>query len=398
MDPYLNDWLHLLFRWLHVVTGAAWIGTSFYFNWLNHNIRPNPEETDATVKGELWSVHGGDFWKVTKFDGAPAKLPETLHWFKFEAYFTWLSGMVLLLLVYWLQADAFMIDPRVAELSGGTAVALGIGTLAVGWLVYDGLCRSPLAKKPQLLAAVGLGLIAGLVYGLSTVLAPRAVYMHVGAMLGTCMAANVFFVIIPGQKAMVDAMMAGQEPDRSKGEGGSLRSLHNNYLTLPVLFVMVSNHFPITFGHPQGWAILLAVFAIGMGVRHAFNLEHLGQKNPLILPAAAIATIALSVVSKPEPLSVTAVPDGTTVSFADARGIIMTRCTPCHATVPTQPGFAAPPKDMVFESADDIHRHADAIYTQAIATAIMPLGNLTKMTDEERGKLAAWFDAGRPKN
>ena len=392
IDPYISDWLSLLARWFHIIVGAAWIGTSFYFNWLNNNVRPPEQDTGEGVKGELWSVHGGAFYQVRKFQVAPSKLPKTLHWFKWEAYLTWISGVCLLSIVYYLGADRYLIDPSVADISAATGIGIGAGALISSWLVYDLMCRSPLHKRPVAFAVIGFTLATAAAYGLSQFLSPRAAYIHIGAMLGTCMALNVFFVIIPGQRQMVDAMLAGEEPDPEGGRRGSLRSLHNNYMTLPVLFIMVSNHYPITFGHEHAWAVLAAISLLGAGVRHWFNLHGKGEKNVWILPAAAIGMVSLAFVSAPEPLE----PPAEGSSFAQVQSIITERCTPCHAENPAHYSVVAPPKDVVLETPEQLVRHAASIKSQAVDSRIMPLGNLTNMTDDERAVIAAWVSAGSP--
>ena len=389
IDPYILDWLNLLARWFHIVIGAAWIGTSFYFNWLNNNLRP-PESAPKEVGGELWSVHGGAFYQVRKFKVAPAVLPKTLHWFKYEAYFTWVSGICLLAVVYYLSADVYLIDPSVADISPLTGIGIGIGTLVGGWVVYDLMCRSPLRKHGMVLGALGFGLTALVAFGLTQVLSPRAAYIHVGAMLGTCMAANVFFVIIPGQRKMVDAMTAGEDPDPEAGLAGSLRSLHNNYMTLPVMFIMVSNHYPFVLGHSMNWALLAALILIGAGVRHWFNLRGRGELNVWILPVAVLATVALAFVGKPAPI---AKPEGA-VSFAQVEAIITERCTACHAEKPTYELIVAPPKNVMLDTPERIVTQAQAIYAQSVVTKIMPLGNVTNMTDEERGIVGKWVEEG----
>jgi len=392
-DPWLTDWLHLLARWFHLIVGAAWIGTSFYFNWLNNNVRPVADEENpgGRLAGALWSVHGGAFYRVQKFKGAPEKLPETLHWFKWEAYLTWISGVSLLFLVYWLHAGTMMV-PAGSELSAGAAAGIGAGSLVVGWVVYDLLCRSPLVRFPKVLAALGFALMTGAAFGLSEVFSARAAYIHVGAMMGTMMALNVFFVIIPGQRAMVDAMTKGEEPDVSKGAAGSLRSLHNNYFTLPVLYIMVSNHFPFTYGHEAGWAVLAALAVLGAGVRHWFNLTGRGEKNVWILPAAAVAMGALAFVSHgPRETTGAEAP-----AFAEVQTVVNARCVACHADNPTWPGMVANPKGVNLETADNIVRNARGIKAQAVDSQIMPLGNLTEITDAERALLGAWVDAGAP--
>lgn len=384
------DWVSLTIRWLHFVFGAAWIGTSFYFVWLNNHIREE-EGQDPEVAGGLWSVHGGAFYRVIKYKVAPEKLPKMLHWFKWEAYLTWITGVGLLIFVYYFNAELFMVDPAVSSISPWAAVALGITAIVVSWFVYDILCSSPLVNNGPVLATLGLLLVAGLAWTLSQMLGPRAAYMHVGASLGTIMAANVFFVIIPNQRRMVDAMLAGKEPDPKYGIAGAQRSLHNNYLTLPVLFVMISNHFPFTYGHPLSWAILVALFVCGALARHYFNLKGRGISAPWLLPLAATGMIALAFVGSPRP-NVTR-PSGE-VSFADAQLVITRRCLLCHARTPGHPAFTAPPQGFSFDHPVDIARHAEEIYETTAVTRVMPLANLTGITDEERGIIAAWYEAG----
>lgn len=392
----VTDWLNLIFRWLHLIFGAAWIGTSFYFNWLNNHVRPpeDPAREEAGVKGTLWSVHGGAFYKVTKFAVAPEKLPKTLHWFKWEAYLTWITGASLLTVVYYLQADAFMVDRSVADLPTLAVVGIGVGALLGGWTLYHLLCKSPLGKKPVPFALVAFALATAAAFGLSQVMSPRAAYIHMGAILGTCMAWNVFFVIIPNQRRMVDAMIAGQDPDPEEGRAAALRSLHNNYMTLPVLFIMVSNHFPMTYGHTFNWAILAALSLIGAATRHYFNLKGQGHKNVYILPAAAAATLALAFVSSPNLFQEQA--DNTPVTFAQAQTIIDQRCTPCHSANPTHELYPKAPAGVMFDTADQIKTQVPKINLMAVKSQTMPLGNLTHMTDDERALLGAWIRQGAP--
>jgi uncharacterized membrane protein len=394
MMAHFQDWLILSIRWIHFIAGAAWIGASFYFNWLNHSLRP-PEEARGNIGGEVWAVHGGEFFLVNKFDGAPERLPKTLHWFKWEAYLTWLSGFAMLVLVYYLK-PGYLIDPSVADITQTQGILIGLGSLVVGWVIYDLMCKSPLGKNSRLMATIGFALVVVVTYGLCQVLGSRAAYIHVGAMLGTIMAANVFFVIIPGQRAMVGAMQKGEEPDRSKGHAGAMRSLHNNYMTLPVLFVMVSNAHPSTFGHEYNWLILAALTIIGVMTRHYFNLKTKGIKQPLWLVVSAIGMMLLAylVSPKPAPAIPKAASGSAPVSFAKANEIMVLRCVPCHAEKPTHPSFPTPPKGVILTTYDGIKANLDTIKTTVIETQYMPLGNLTQMLPEERALLGRWIDEG----
>lgn len=386
MTAHLTDWLELILRWVHVITGVAWIGTSFYFNWLNSRLHA-PDRREPGVAGELWSVHGGGFYRVVKYEVAPERLPRTLHWFKWEAYATWLSGFALLAVVYYLAADTFLVDAE-SPIGAHAAIGIGLATLILGWLGYDLLCRA-LATRPVLLTAAGFLLAAAGAWALTTVVSDRGAYIHVGAMLGTIMAANVFRVIIPSQREMVEAMADGRAPNATLGKQAALRSLHNNYLTLPVLFIMVSNHYPMTYGNRWNWAILAGIAVIGAGTRHWFNLRNQGHHNAWILPAAVVGILALAVVSSPRTPAA-----GDAVTFADVQAIVQRRCVTCHAEHPTFVAYAAPPLDVRLETADQIAQHVDRIKRVTVDTKIMPLGNVTGMTDEEREMLGRWIAAG----
>ena len=400
MLDYCIEWLGLLFRWLHIITGAAWIGASFYFNWLNHSLRP-PEEEKERISGELFAVHGGHFYQVNKYDGAPETLPKTLHWFKWEAYFTWITGIALLMIVYYWNARLYLIDSEVYDFTPLGAVSTGIGFLIGGWIIYDQLCKSALIKSPKVFTFLGISLLVGAAFALSQLFGGRAAYIHFGAMLGTMMAANVFFVIIPNQRIMVDAMIAGETPDTSLGDAGALRSLHNNYFTLPVLFIMISNHFPQTFGHQWNWAVLVALSLIGVTARHYFNLKHKGKEQPWLLPAAALGMIALAVAIQPRSTyqnghiahSGSQPPS---VQFSEIMPILEKRCQPCHASKPNFMGFSEPPQGIIYEDPKVIQALAPKIKIQAVDQHIMPPGNLTKITDEERALLGQWIEAGAP--
>ena len=394
LDPNTSAWLNLTLRWIHLIAGAAWIGTSFYFNWLNHHLRP-PESPREGVAGELWSVHGGAFYRVEKFGVAPERLPKTLHWFKWEAYLTWLTGISLLVLIYYVGADLYLVDPSVADIGAGAAIAVGVGTLVGAWIVYDLLCKSALSAKPFAFSVVTFSLATGLAFGLTRVFSSRGAYIHVGVMLGTLMAVNVFRVIIPGQRAMVDAMLAGQEPDASKGRAGAQRSLHNNYMTLPVLFIMVSSHYPMAYGHTANWAILAALALIGVVTRHYFNERGKGHGSPWILPAAAAAMIALAFVSRPS-----VAPSGATAASAEhvsievVQAIVSAKCAVCHSANPTHPAAAAAPTDVIMDTPEQIQLLAERIRAVAVESSTMPLGNVTGLTQEERDLLGRWIRDG----
>ena len=396
MGPYVIEWLNLLVRLLHVVAAIAWIGASFYFIALDYTLRPPKDERDLErgVGGETWEIHGGGFYRVEKFRLAPATLPERLTWFKWEAYTTWLSGFVLLVVLYYLNPDAYLIDPAVADLEPIVAIGVSIGILVVGWLVYDGLCRL-LEGRDRLLALILAAVVIGVAYGASQVFSGRAVYIQVGAMLGTWMAANVFFVIIPGHWDLVRAKHAGREPDPRPALRGKQRSVHNNYLTLPAIFAMLSNHFPTTYGHQYGWLILVAILGILVAVRHFFNLRHQGRTVWAIPVAAAVAMAGVAIAIAPWGQTAA---DGdasaSPVAFETVHGIIEARCQVCHSEHPIQEGFSAPPLGVTFDTPEQIQAQAARIEQMAVITKAMPLGNVTGMTQDERDTLGAWIRQG----
>ncbi len=390
LDPYVTDWLNLLMRWLHVIAGIVWIGSSFYFIALDNHLRPpqDEREREAGIGGETWEIHGGGFYNVKKYLVAPRVLPETLHWFKWEAYTTWLSGFALMIVLYYLNADTYLIDKSVADLSTGEAVAISVGLLAAAWVVYDILCRL-LASKPFVLAAVLLGLITLAAWRVSHLFSGRATYLQIGAMLGTMMVGNVFFVIIPAHWELVRAKQAGREPDPAANARGKLRSVHNNYLTLPVVFTMLSNHFPFTYGHSYSWLILVVLLVIGAWVRHFFNLRHMGRTVWAIPVTAAIAIAVLAILIRPQSESVA----GTApVQFAQVAGIIDQRCTACHSQHPTK--VDAAPRGIKLDTPEEIKAQATGIEQQAVQTQAMPLGNVTGMTQGERNLLGRWIAQG----
>jgi uncharacterized membrane protein len=399
LAPYGLEWLNLLVRWLHIITGIAWIGASFYFVWLDNSLRPPAPGSDLEKKGvagELWAVHGGGFYNPQKYLVAPARLPTELHWFKWEAYSTWLSGFALLFIVYYLNAQAMMIDRDVADLSSWQAVGIGLASLVVGWVVYDLLCRSKLGRHELALGVVIFAFLVASAYVLTHLLSGRAAYLHVGAMIGTIMVANVAMVIIPGQRKMVDAMRAGRKPDPVHGIKAKQRSVHNNYFTLPVLFLMISNHYAMTYRHQYSWAVLGVIMAAGVLIRHFFNLRHKGRIE-WKYPAAGVGLLAiLAVVIAPSPPAAVAPGADNAAQFAQVRVIIEQRCVSCHSDRPTQPGFATPPAGVMLQTPELVGQNAARIYQQTVQLKAMPIANLTNMTDAERAQIGAWFEAGAP--
>jgi uncharacterized membrane protein len=389
---YLNDWAAFLVRWLHVIAAIVWIGTSFYFVALDKHLRPSKREPDG-VAGEAWEIHGGGFYRVEKYRVAPERLPEPLYWFKWEAYTTWLSGFGLLVLLYYIHPDVYLVDRSVADLSGLEAALISVGLLAAAVAVYEVLCRL-LKNRDLWLAAALLVLVAAATYGVSNLFSGRGTYLQLGAMLGTIMAANVLFVIIPGHWELVRAKQAGREQDPAPGLEGKRRSVHNNYLTLPVLLAMISIHFPTAYAHEHGWAVLVALMIIGAWVRHFFNLRHGGRTAWWIPATAAAAVVALAVAIEPDETAAPAAQGR--VAFSQVRGIIASRCAECHSAHPTNTAFTSPPAGVVFDTPAQIAARAKAIDQQAVRSRAMPLGNVTAMTEEERSVLAAWIDAGAP--
>ena len=392
MEAYLLDWANLLLRWLHLIAGIAWIGASFYFVMLDTSLKPpkKPEDAARGVFGELWAVHGGGFYCSQKFLTGPKGEPLTqdLHWSKWEAYTTWLSGMGLMAVIFWAGASTHLIDASVMNLSPLAAVALSIAFLAGGWVVYDLLCRSLVGRDTLLIGLIFI-LVVVMTWLLHQVFSARAAYIHVGAMLGTMMVANVFVHIIPGQKRMVEQIRAGEAVDGRPGMIGKQRSVHNTYFTLPVLFTMISGHYPMTYANPQGWLILVVIMIAGVLIRQFFVMRHRGQVQ-WWLPTAGVGLIAaLVVLMAPEPVDASGEP----VPFAAIQTIMVDRCVACHAERPTWEGFAQPPKGVVLETPEQLLAHATK-NAETIANGYMPLGNLTGMTDEERRLFAVWYAQG----
>ena len=391
--PYVLDWLDLVVRWIHIIVGIAWIGTSFYFNWLDSRL--DRELKNDTIDGELWSVHSGGFYHINKLKGPPKSFPKELHWFKWEAYSTWISGFALLIIVYYLNAESIMIDKNVNNISPITAIIISLIFLLGSWFLYDFLCKSKLINNTIFFTFICLLIATFFSYLLTKCFGSRAAYIHVGACLGTIMAANVFRIIIPSQKNMVDSALANKEPDLKKGIDAKTRSIHNNYITLPVLFIMVSSHFPFTYGHHYNWLILMLISVIGASVRHYFNLRNKKQYKVWILPAAALGMIALMLyVSIPKIANKEIQDNIEIVSFSEIQNIIKYRCGVCHAKKPTFEGYEDPPLGIIFESESNIINNLDNIKAQSIDSDLMPPGNITGMTEVERQKIKRWIESG----
>ncbi len=395
MTAHYLEFVSMMLRWLHVIAGIAWIGSSFYFIWLDNSLEPpapGSEKAKQGIAGDLWAVHGGGFYNPQKYLVAPAALPEKLHWFKWEAYTTWLSGSALLVFVYWLRAASMMVDPTVMALTPAQAVGIGAASMIGSWIVYDLLCRSPLGKHDALLGAVVFALLGLLAWGLGHALGGRAAFMHVGTAIGTIMVANVAMVIIPGQRRMVNAMRAGQSPDPMDGKRAKQRSVHNNYFTLPVLFIMISNHYASTYGHKHAWAVLVLIAAAGVSIRHFFNRRHKGVSawQYPAFGAVLLGVVAWWTAPRIQPLPKLTAP----VTFDQVRAVVGQRCIACHSPTPTFQGIAQPPAGVVLNTPQAIEQNAQRMYQQVVVTRIMPLANATQMTDYERAIIAAWVAGG----
>jgi len=390
MEAYLLDWANLLIRWLHLITGVAWIGASFYFVMLDSSLSKPAKQGDAArgVTGELWAVHGGGVYQSQKFLAGPLgeSLSEHLHWSKWEAYTTWLSGMGLLAIIYWFGANTYLIDQQVMPLTPLLAITISVGFIVGGWLIYDTLCKL-LKGRDTLLAAIVFVFVIFADWLLFQLFSARAAYLHVGAMMGSIMVANVFFHIIPGQKSMVAEIRAGQTPDPKYGVIGKQRSVHNTYFTLPVLFIMISNHYPMTYGHQQGWLVLGFIMMAGVLIRQYFVMRHGNNANkalPVIGVVLLLAMVAYLMPTLPESGGSSAISD------VEIQQVINDRCISCHATKPTQAGFVSPPLGLVLETNAQINQNAVIIAT-SVQTRYMPLGNLTQMSDQERALIASWY-------
>jgi len=390
----LGEWLNLAIRWLHLTAGIAWIGSSFYFVWLDNHLKP-PVQGDAS--GELWSVHGGGFYHNQKYQVAPPQMPAELHWFKWEAYFTWISGFSLLVVIYYFGAQSFLIDPAKAALTPAQAIGVGLAAIASGWIFYDLLCRSPIGRSNRSVGGLWFLFLLGAAILLDHLFNARAAYIHVGAMMGTVMAANVFFIIIPNQRKVVADLVAGREPEPALGAAGKRRSLHNNYMTLPVLFIMISHHYPMTYGAERPWLVLALVGLTGLAVRHIFNLRHRsGNLRVAIATAVILAYLTVAYVSIEKEARAGTSAAGARVTGADIQPILQTHCAACHGTHPTNPAFASPPLGILLETPEEARAYAPRIKRAAVDSETMPLGNATGMTVEDRAKLGAWIEGGMP--
>ena len=390
----LTEWISLGFRWLHVVAAIGWIGSSFYFIHLDLSLKPN-SALPKDAHGEAWQVHGGGFYRIVKYLVAPAKLPDELTWFKWEAYTTWLSGFALMIVVYYLDAELFLVDKSILDLTPLEAALFSFCSLALAWLLYEGACRSGLAKHDVAFAIGGYLFLVALTYAFTHVLSGRGAFNQIGAIIGTIMVANVFLVIIPNQEKVVAALLAGQSPDPKLGGAGKQRSVHNNYLTLPVVVLMISNHYPLLFATKLNWVIVAIVLALGPIIRHFFNERHAGRASPWwVWGAAALGMIAIGLLSAAGPRDVKTAASSTLPTYANVEEIVLSRCGMCHGAEPVWAGIATAPKGILLDDAEHIRRNARLIARNAAWASAMPPGNVTQMSGEERALVAAWIADG----
>jgi uncharacterized membrane protein len=396
VETVLTEWLSLIVRWLHVIAGIGWIGSSFYFIHLDLSLKARSGLPEG-VKGDAWQVHGGGFYHMVKYLVAPARMPDELTWFKWEAYVTWLSGFALLVIVYYLGAELYLIDKSVLDLTAPMAAAVAFGTLVLAWLFYEALCRSPLGRHEVALALVGYVFLVGVTYAFTHVFSGRGAFTQIGALIGTIMVANVFIIVIPNQRKTVAAMLAGKEPNPVWGEEGKQRSVHNNYLTLPVVFLMISNHYPLMFATRFNWLIVAIILAIGPVIRHFFNSRHEGKGSPWwTWGVAAAGMLAVGWLSGAGPREAATSAHAERVNVAAAHNAILSRCSMCHMNEPVWPGVHGPPKGVLLDGPENIRRHAHLIEINAVRSHAMPPGNITEMTTQERQVVGAWLAAGAP--
>ena len=396
------EWMAFAVRWLHVITAIAWIGSSFYFIALDLGLVKRPGLPEGAY-GEEWQVHGGGFYHIQKYLVAPANMPEHLTWFKWESYVTWMSGFAMLAVVYYGGADLFLIDRHVLDVSAPVAIGISLASLAVGWIFYDLLCKSPLGKNTWGLMAILYVALVAMAWGYTQVFTGRAAFLHLGAFTATIMSANVFFIIIPNQKIVVADLIAGRTPDPKYGQIAKQRSLHNNYLTLPVIFFMLSNHYPLAFATQFNWIIAALVFLMGVTIRHWFNTVHARKGEPhwtwlvttLLFVAIMWLSTAPKVLTGESEVSLAPVFERfkSDQHFAKAAETISTRCSMCHAAEPVWEGIISAPKGVHLDSENAVAMHAREIYLQAARSHAMPPGNVTEMTPEERKLLVAWYES-----
>ena len=389
-EGHLKEWLNIVVRVMHITFGIAWIGASFYFVFLENALN-RTDNVREELAGNLWAVHGGGFYYLEKYKVAPKEIPKTLHWFKYEAYFTWLSGFSLLAIVYYFDAQAFLIDKNVLDISAATGILIGVGSFALAWIIYHLLCKTPLLTKGRWFVFLGFGLLTAFAFFYTHMFSGRAAYIHFGAMIGTLMVGNVFFVIIPSQKAMVKAAKEGKPLNPELGKHAGLRSLHNNYFTLPVLFVMVSNHFPSTFGYSQPWLVLIIISLGTAGIKHYLNLRERGQLSVWVMPASVIVLLAAAFISAPKKNDMECKSE---VSMTEVFAIVQKRCVSCHGAKPTDDVITAPPNGVVYQTPQDIAKLKDKIMQRVVVTKTMPQNNKTGMTEEERNLIRCWIEQG----
>ncbi len=399
MGAILWAWIDFSLRWLHVIAGIAWIGSSFYFVHLDASIKSR-DGLPKGAGGEAWQVHGGGFYHMIKYLVAPERVPDDLTWFKWEAYTTWLSGLAMLIIIYYFGAELYLIDSHVLALPVWGAVLISVVGLIGGWLAYDLLCKSPLGDNDTALAATGFVFLVVLAYVFTWLFSGRGAYMQMGAVIGTIMAANVLMVIIPNQKIVVADLIAGRTPDPKLGYVAKQRSMHNNYLTLPVLFVMISNHYPLAFASRFNWLILALVLVVGAVIRHFYNERHAGRPNPWWTWAVALVgmllIVWLSAASPPAEAGDEAAAPPPAIDVAEVENVVLSRCSMCHTEEPLWEGIAAPPKGVMLDTPERIRQHAGPIHMQAVLTHAMPPGNITEIEPAERALLGAWYAAGAP--
>ena len=388
-EGHLMEWMNIIVRLMHITFGIAWIGASFYFVFLENALNRTKDVRDE-LAGNLWAIHGGGFYYLEKYKVAPQKIPKHLHWFKYEAYFTWLSGFCLLFVVYYFNASAMLIDKNVLDISPLQGIGIGVGSFIVAYIIYDLLCKSPLIKKGIWFTLIGFIISIGFAYFYARVFNSRAAYIHFGAMLGSIMVANVFFVIIPAQKAMVKAAREGKPLDPQLGKNAGMRSLHNNYFTLPVLFVMISNHFPSTFGNDYSWLVLAVITLGAAGVKHYLNLKEKGQLSVWVMPVSVLILLGAAFMTAPEKPGACK----SDVSFAEVNTIIQNRCVTCHSAKPTDNVYTAAPNGIMYDTPADIVKLKDKIMQRVVITRTMPQNNKTNITQKERDLIRCWIEQG----